>query len=113
MKTTTPVLALLAFALASAAPGKTLPLERHDLVVKEFTLLDIPFSFTKAEQVDALTTGPFGQALFAKLPDRNDFMTLDADERRRRWRIAVAQSQRLADEFATLAERDSISALPL
>ncbi len=40
-------------------------------VVKEFTLLDIPFSFTKAEQVDALTTGPFGQALFAKLPDRN------------------------------------------
>ncbi len=39
-------------------------------VVKEYTLLDIPFSFTKAEQVDALVTGPFGQALTAKLADK-------------------------------------------
>lgn len=49
----------------------------------------------------------------AKLPDRNDFMALDAEERRRRWRVAVAESQRLADEFAALVLRDSISALPL
>jgi len=49
----------------------------------------------------------------AKLPDRSDFTKLDADERRRRWRIAVKESQRLADEFAALAQRDSISALPL
>lgn len=49
----------------------------------------------------------------AKLPDRNDFMTLDVDERRRRWRVAVAESQRLADEFAALARRDSVLALPL
>jgi hypothetical protein len=49
----------------------------------------------------------------AKLPDRNDFIKLDADERRRRWRVAVAESQRLADEFAALARRDSVSALPL
>ncbi|WP_204328431.1 hypothetical protein, partial [Stenotrophomonas maltophilia] len=49
----------------------------------------------------------------AKLPDRNDFMALDAEERRRRWRTAVAESQRLADEFAALVLRDSISALPL
>jgi len=49
----------------------------------------------------------------AKLPDRNDFMTLDADERRRRWRIAVSESQRLADEFAALTARDTIQALPL
>ncbi|MGQ3054609.1 MAG: patatin-like phospholipase family protein [Roseateles sp.] len=49
----------------------------------------------------------------AKLPDRNDFIKLDADERRRRWRSAVAQSQRLADDFAALAQRDSISAVPL
>ena len=49
----------------------------------------------------------------AKLPDRNDFMALDADERRRRWRVAIGESQRLADEFAALAQRDSISALPL
>lgn len=49
----------------------------------------------------------------ARLPDRKDFMALDADERRRRWRVAVTESQRLADEFAALAQRDSISALPL
>lgn len=39
-------------------------------VIKEFTLLDIPFSFTKAEQVDALVTGPFGQTLMSKLGDK-------------------------------------------
>ncbi len=49
----------------------------------------------------------------AKLPDRNDFIKLDADERRRRWRIGVAQSQRLAYEFAALTARDTIQALPL
>ncbi len=48
-----------------------------------------------------------------KLPDRNDFMTLDAAERRRRWRVAVAESQRLADEFADLGRRDHLDALPL
>ena len=36
-------------------------------VVKEFTLLDIPFSFTRAEQVDALLGGPFGQLLMSRL----------------------------------------------
>ena len=49
----------------------------------------------------------------AKLPDRNDFMTLDVTERQRRWRTAVAESQRLADEFAALTQLDSISALSL
>ncbi|MDR7335882.1 patatin-like phospholipase family protein [Roseateles asaccharophilus] len=49
----------------------------------------------------------------AKLPDRNDFIKLDADERRRRWRIAVNESQRLADEFAALTSRDTIQALSL
>ena len=34
-----------------------------------------------------------------KLPDRQDFKTLPTDERVRRWRAAVAESQRLADEF--------------
>jgi TRAP-type C4-dicarboxylate transport system substrate-binding protein len=38
--------------------------------IKEFTLLDIPFSFTRAEQVDALVAGPFGQALLARLPEK-------------------------------------------
>lgn len=38
--------------------------------VKEFTLLDIPFSFTRGEQADALLQGPFGQALLKRLPDK-------------------------------------------
>ncbi|CAM3658901.1 patatin-like phospholipase family protein [Roseateles saccharophilus] len=49
----------------------------------------------------------------AKLPDRNDFMALDAGERRRRWRVGVAESQRLADEFDALVRRERIEALPL
>ncbi|MCE4535862.1 patatin-like phospholipase family protein [Pelomonas sp. P7] len=49
----------------------------------------------------------------AKLPDRNDFMALEPQERRRRWRVAVAESQRLADEFAALTARDTLHALPL
>ena len=49
----------------------------------------------------------------AKLPDRNDFMVLEAGERRRRWRVAVAESQRLADELASLVQRDSINARSL
>ena len=40
-------------------------------VIKEYTLLDLPFSFNKGEQVDALLGGPFGQALLAKLPEKN------------------------------------------
>jgi tripartite ATP-independent transporter DctP family solute receptor len=39
-------------------------------VVKEFTLLDFPFSFRKAEEVDALLAGPFGQTLMSKLPEK-------------------------------------------
>jgi len=38
--------------------------------VKEFTLLDIPFSFSRAEQADELLQGPFGQALMQRLPDK-------------------------------------------
>ncbi len=39
-------------------------------VIKEFTILDFPFSFSKADQVDALLAGPFGQALMARLPEK-------------------------------------------
>ena len=49
----------------------------------------------------------------AKLPDRNDFIRLDANERRRRWRVGVMESQRLADEFTALAERNTVEALSL
>ncbi len=52
----------------------------------------------------------------AKLPDRSDFKSYGEDiaRRRRDWRRALAESQRLADEFAELvARRASIEALPL
>ena len=39
-------------------------------VIKEFTLLDIPFSFSSAQQVDALLQGPFGQLLMSRLEDK-------------------------------------------
>jgi hypothetical protein len=39
-----------------------------------------------------------------KLPDRNDFKSLPTLERQQRWRVAVAESQRLADEFAQWLE---------
>jgi hypothetical protein len=51
-----------------------------------------------------------------KLPDRTDFKAYVYDEagREAAWSRAVAESQRLADEFATLVERDEpIHALPL
>jgi hypothetical protein len=51
----------------------------------------------------------------AKLPDRSDFKTYAHDEaaRQRVWRTAVAESQRLADEFTEWAQRGSIEPLPL
>jgi hypothetical protein len=50
-----------------------------------------------------------------KLPDRGDFKAYGEriEERQRDWRRAVAESQRLADEFAELVQRPSIEALPL
>lgn len=39
-------------------------------VVKDFTMLDFPFSFTKDEQVDALVDGVWGKAAMAKLPEK-------------------------------------------
>jgi hypothetical protein len=49
----------------------------------------------------------------AKLPDRNDFLQLETAERQRRWRIAVAESERLVDAFVTLTRSASIEAQPL
>ena len=40
-------------------------------LVKEFSLIDRPFSFTSAQQVDALLQGSFGKALLQKLPEKN------------------------------------------
>jgi tripartite ATP-independent transporter DctP family solute receptor len=39
-------------------------------IVKEFGLLDFPFIVSTSQQADALTDGPVGQALFAKLPEK-------------------------------------------
>ena len=52
----------------------------------------------------------------AKLPDRSDFKAYDGDDasRVRAWRRALAESQRLADEFAALvATGGPVHALPL
>jgi hypothetical protein len=51
----------------------------------------------------------------AKLPDRGDFKAYGerVDERRRDWARAVAECERLADEFATLVQQPSIAAAPL
>lgn len=50
-----------------------------------------------------------------KLPDRQDFKAYGerVDERRRDWARAVAESRRLADEFAEAVRRPSIETLPL
>lgn len=39
-------------------------------IVKEFGLLDLPFSVTDFEQADALLDGPLGTALINKLPEK-------------------------------------------
>ena len=39
-------------------------------IVKEFGLVDFPFSVSTFEQADALLDGPLGQALIAKLPEK-------------------------------------------
>ena len=39
-------------------------------LVKEMSLIDTPFSFSSAAQVDALLQGPFGQAVAQKLQDK-------------------------------------------
>jgi hypothetical protein len=52
----------------------------------------------------------------AKLPDRSDFKRYGEHrvaERQRDWRRAIAEGQRLADEFADLVDRPSIDADPL
>jgi hypothetical protein len=51
----------------------------------------------------------------AKLPDRNDFKAYgdDLDGRVTAWSRALAESRRLADEFAELVQQPTIDALPL
>ena len=50
-----------------------------------------------------------------RLPDRSDFKRYgdDVEARAAVWSRAVAESQRLAEDFSRIVERDSIDALPL
>lgn len=64
-----------------------------------------------APRPEWLRTLPLG-----KLPDRSDFRTYGDDEARRQrdWRVALAESRRLADEFAeTVSSSRAIDAQPL
>jgi hypothetical protein len=45
-----------------------------------------------------------------KIPDRKDFWSFDDDERLRRWRIVLAESRRLGDEFVNLVESGALPA---
>lgn len=40
-----------------------------------------------------------------RIPDRNDFLELDTDERIRRWRTTMDRARALADEFQALLDR--------
>ena len=44
----------------------------------------------------------------AKIPDRRDFYTMSEDERMRRWRVVVNESERLGDELRELIESGRI-----
>ncbi len=46
----------------------------------------------------------------AKVPDRGDFVRFSPEERRRMWRDAVAQCQRLADEFNDVLDNGQLAA---
>jgi hypothetical protein len=63
-----------------------------------------------APSAEWIATLPHG-----KLPDRNDFKAYgdDFDGRVAAWSRALAESRRLADEFARLVDQPSIDALPL
>src|SRR3982750_3327627 len=39
-------------------------------IVKEFGLFDFPFLFSSARQADAMTDGPLGKMIAAKLPEK-------------------------------------------
>lgn len=40
-------------------------------IVRDFGVVGLPFSFTSEREADAVFDGPFGQALLAKLPEKN------------------------------------------
>lgn len=77
---------------------KLLPWRRASAQAIDRTVILCP----SAEFVAALPGG--------KIPDRKDFWSFDDTERLRRWRVAIAESRRLGDEFVELVERGSLAA---
>lgn len=76
----------------------------------------LPWRKPKAEQVqDVVLLAPTREYLsrlpHGKLPDRTDFKRYlgDDDGRERYWRLAMAESRRLGDEFLELAEKQSFA----
>jgi hypothetical protein len=45
---------------------------------------------------------------YGKIPDREDFSRFDYAERQRYWQTALAESRRLADDFAELTQRPDL-----
>ena len=48
---------------------------------------------------------------YGKIPDRKDFLTLDADSRKAYWRTVVSESRRLGDAWLELVEKQQLSAV--
>ena len=46
----------------------------------------------------------------AKIPDRQDFVNFEPDERVRAWRTAVEMCDELADEFNEVLQKDQLAA---
>jgi hypothetical protein len=72
---------------------------------------DKPLSWRRAQEANLdrvvmITPSPSFVAGLpnGKIPDRNDFENLSAEERVRCWRLVLAASERMADDFAALVE---------
>lgn len=81
---------------------------RPDLTPGWFDKL-LPWRRLRAEQLDHLVllcpSAEFVARLpGGKIPDRSDFQRLSNAERQRYWRQCIAESKRLADDFARLVE---------
>ncbi|MEL0068917.1 MAG: patatin-like phospholipase family protein [Gammaproteobacteria bacterium] len=48
---------------------------------------------------------------YQKIPDRTDFSTMDANQRMTYWKQVLAETQRLADDFAQIIETQDLSVI--
>lgn len=93
-----------------------------DKIIPGWLDKSLPWRTARGEWLDnVVLVSPSPQYLarlpFGKLPDRNDFKKMIADPaaRMRYWRTAVAESERLGDDFLTMANGTNIAdnVLPL